>query len=51
LHTTNVSPFLQLVELALPMSEAMTAIYAAIGDLMAGCIKDLRSSNKVRDCG
>lgn len=38
---------LQLVELALPMSEAMTAIYGAIGELMAGCIKELRSSNKV----
>lgn len=37
---------MQLVELALPMSEAMTAIYTAIGELMAGCIKELRASNK-----
>lgn len=29
------------------MSEAMTAIYGAIGELMAGCIKELRGSNKI----
>ena len=28
------------------MTEAMTAIYTAIGELMAGCIKELRASNK-----
>jgi hypothetical protein len=40
----------QLVELALPMSEAMTTIYTAIGELMAGCIKELRASNKACTC-
>ncbi len=35
------------MEVALPMSEAMTAIYGAIGELMAGCIKELRGSNKI----
>lgn len=39
--------WVQLAELALPMTEAMAAIYDAIGDLMAGCIKELRGSNKV----
>lgn len=37
----------QLMELALPMTDAMTAIYGAIGDLMAGCMKELRASNKI----
>ena len=27
------------------MTEAMTAIYGALGDLMASCVKELRSSN------
>lgn len=29
------------------MTEAMTAIYAALGDLMASCVKELRGSNKI----
>lgn len=32
------------------MSEAMTTIYTAIGELMAGCIKELRASNKACIC-
>ncbi len=35
------------MEVALPLSDAMAAIYGAIGELMAGCIKELRASNKV----
>lgn len=29
------------------MTEAMTAIYGALGDLMASCVKELRGSNKI----
>ncbi len=35
------------MEVALPMTEAMTAIYGALGDLMASCVKELRGSNKI----
>ena len=38
---------LQVVELALQMTPAMTAIYDAIADIMDSCIKELRRSNKI----
>ena len=38
---------LQVIELALQMTPAMTAIYDAIADIMDSCIKELRRSNKI----
>ncbi|KAK9857610.1 hypothetical protein WJX84_003319 [Apatococcus fuscideae] len=38
---------LEVIELALQMTPAMTAIYDAIADIMDSCIKELRRSNKI----
>ena len=38
---------MQLVEMWLHLSPAMSAIYDAISDLMDSCVKELRKSNKI----
>lgn len=43
-----VVAWLQLVELALPMSEAMTTIYHAIAELLGACIKACSPGNVER---